>query len=597
MVVGSDKTRKWYSSIWCFLAIVFYVPSFSDTAVATEPPQVYLSATSGSLEDIFELSVVSNSSGGVSQPRFEPSADFSVSYAGQSSQIQVVNGIATSEMRHLFLLKPKRIGELETPKGIIQIAGQAHEIASLPVRIDTRTKERGEKNSSNGDEQISLSRDLSRTSVYVGEQLISTLELSSDSKIHQGSFDELTYDQFWKEDLSRPRPEMRQRNGQTTYLHQIRHALFPLTPGSLVIPPAKLQLRVERKRPLSGRFSFFDSGFLRMSQIEDVTVISESTPLEVLPLPTLPESMSDGGAHPHIPVGEVAISLGLNTEPIEAGQSKTVTISIESDGNIRPIDKLSLDVPESISVYADTPVDTDISTTERFRMKRTYKLSLVPKKGGTFDIPGVAIRFFNPKLRQYAWAKTRDIRLIATSQPASAVLQGAPAERPRTREDIEQGESKERVIYRYREESLIERLSRSISLSLALFTASMVILLIFCVNAILRLRVKRPQQGTPSVLAGDFAHPLQLREHFIERLSSLLGAKDGESFRGYHLEQEIDSHILSEQLKIILSRHLERLDSASYGSEVDAGNQEELKHLLSESQSILNEVSKCSNGG
>ena len=587
-----QKGRLYRNSQWAIyllVALFTYVPL---PLLASEPPQLELSPNSGTLSTIFDLSVISRSSEQTSRPQLEMSNDFTVSYAGQSSQIQIVNGRASSEIRHLFRLTPNKIGDLKTPRGVVYVGKQQHEILPLSVRV---RKEPQEKTAREGAEtrDITLSRELSKSSVYIGQQLNSTLTLDSVFNVRQGSFDDLTYDRFWKEDLPRTAPQILERNGRRRFVHQIQHALFPLRAGELTIPPATLQLQIERPRSSSNRFPFFDSGFFQMSRIEEASVTSGATPVRVLPLPPLPSDMEEVASHAHIPVGDLSVSLGLNTDPITVGESKTITVTVESDGNIRPIDELQLQIPSSISAYPDTPKDSNEMSGGTVRMTRTFRISLVPKKEGAFEIPGVALRFFNPRTEQYAWARTRDIRLTVYENKDLNIERDAPPSKEKEMDPKESERSQERVVYRFEEESFLERLSRSISLSLALFSASMVILLIAGVWFLYRLR--RPAIERDTVLfPTHIRHPLQLREDFIRSLSSALGAPAGDSYRGYQLEREIEAALQDQELRTLLLRHLERLDVASYGTDRADDRGQELRALSEQSQQLLEQVAQRS---
>jgi hypothetical protein len=301
--------------------------------------------------------------------------------------------------------------------------------------------------------------------------------------------------------------------------------------------------------------------------------------------------MKGTASHPHIPVGELSISLGLNTEPITVGESKTITVTVESNGNVRPIDELQLRIPPSISVYSDTPNDSNEMSEDGVLMKRTFRVSLVPKKTGSFQIPGVALRFFNPRTKQYSWAQTRDIHLTVYENKDLDIQSEAPPTNEKEVALTESERSMERVVYRFEEESSLERLSRSISLSLALFSASMVILLIAGVYALYRLR--RPVIDRDTVLFSMHSrHPLQLREDFIRSLSTALGAPAGESYRGYQLERQIESALQDKELRTLLLRHLERLDAASYGTYRPDDGEQELRVLSEQSQQLIEQVAQ-----
>jgi len=225
-------------------------------------------------------------------------------------------------------------------------------------------------------------------------------------------------------------------------------------------------------------------------------------------------------------------------------------------------------------------------------MKRTFRFSLVPKKEGSFQIPGVAIRFFNPRTKQYDWARTRDIYLTAYQSSHLEERKETPSTNIKDMTLVESEPFQERIVYRFEEETLLERLSRSISLSLALFSASMVILLFAGVYALYRLRKPSPLEKSPLVLPTHSRHPLQLREDFITLLSSALGAPARESYRGYQLEREIESSIQDMELRTLLLRHLERLDAASYGTHSSDEVEQDHEALSEQSQYLLEQVSQ-----
>ncbi|MCB0331076.1 MAG: BatD family protein, partial [Bdellovibrionales bacterium] len=524
------------------------------------------------------------------------SEDFTSSYSGSSSNIQIVNGQTTSQVSYMFNLTPKRAGTLRTPTGTIEIDGQLKTIKPLTVPITVHHSQQPTSSSPGTPlKDVYLVRDLSKNKVFEGEQLITTLKLYSRLRVTRGSFDSFAYDGFWKENLGEPRVRTIRNNGKPIALHEVQHALFPLQSGDIELPPAILKLTVQepmKSGPMSG-FRLFDPDFFGMTRTKEITVRSEPTTLQVLPLPPVPENLRGARSHEQIVVGDLSLSLGVDTDSVTLGEGKTVVVNVESDGNIRPIDSLTLEIPKGMKIYNDTPEEVVALRGGRFFLKKRFRISLVPDHAGDYEIPGFSLLRFDPKAQKYELVKTRLIHFTVAPSP-SGQTSLAPAEGGRETASPEQlGETSSQRVYRYQEETILEYLGRTISWSLSLFFFTLTLLLFgtFWVvkNTVFAPAVAASPRSNHSGIERT-SNPLQLREEFVRDLSQLLDSSGNrEVFRGYLLETKLQEQITEAALLTAITRHLDRLDAISYGSGANI-DLHQLQELIKESKRLLKEI-------
>jgi hypothetical protein len=592
------RTLQRYITIALSLILFITLATFPIVSYAqSDEVQVELDPASGTVEDVFRYAIIVSGNEASSPPTLTPSEDFTAQYVGTSSNIEIINGATKSEVHYLFELTPRRAGTLKTPEGSVQVGGSTRIITPLNVPISRAS---GASSALQRQRQIQkqgvfLTRELSKKEVYEGEQLATTLKLYSKHTVAQGSFNELTYDDFWKENLGEPTAQTVRYSGEQYFLHQVSHALFPLRSGTLTIPPAALQLVVRMRgssvpRSLS-RFQLFDPDFFGMTQNKKLTVRSQPTRLTVKPLPAIPKALLSGLAHEHVAVGDLSVSLGYNTDSIELGESKTLTVTIQSTGNIRPIDKLTLKTPKWIKVYHDAPEEVVASHGSQFSLKKRFRLSLVPEKGGEVELPGITLLRFSPEKGEYERVTTRPIRFQvkgpdlapASDQPIGDAQGGV-------RGEIAGEQPAQQTLYRFEEEGLLEKFSRTLTLPVSLFLFTVALLVVATIWLLVLLRRRYVESGLRTPAKNDLqraATALELREAFIRELSAILGANHGESYRGYLLEQKLEEHIADQALRDSVTQHLDTLDSLSYGGSTPP---EELGTLTTRSEVLIEHV-------
>jgi hypothetical protein len=158
--------------------------------------------------------------------------------------------------------------------------------------------------------------------------------------------------------------------------HQV---VFPLTPGRLTIPPARLEYGVP-----SGRRTGGDE--------RPVEAASQPVDLSVLPLP-------DGGRPAGFsgPVGRnFRIGYRLRTLPARVGEPLPVEIALSGDGNLAFWSPPNVLWPAGSRAYLDHVSDAPRSAGGRLGGVKTFHFLLVADSVGSLPLPSLSFPYFDP---------------------------------------------------------------------------------------------------------------------------------------------------------------------------------------------------------
>ena len=161
--------------------------------------------------------------------------------------------------------------------------------------------------------------------------------------------------------------------GRWLDLFVAHEAVFPLTPGRIVIPPATLDYAV----PAS--FSFF-------SREDRYALRSDPQPVTVLPLPG-----TRGAADAAAVAQGLALELGVEPANGRVGEPMAVTAAVSGIGNVALWPELAIRWPAGFRVY---PGETGTRVTARdgrIGGTKTFHYLVMPDSAGSFEL--AAIRY------------------------------------------------------------------------------------------------------------------------------------------------------------------------------------------------------------
>ena len=274
---------------------------------------------------------------------------------------------------------------------VLEVTGSAAPTEPIAGSIDGPTEAQGD---------LFLWTRLDKSRVYVGEQLVYTLEVYERLPFPNIQLRALPgFQDFWSEELPEGDNRTESVAGVPYRVHPgLRRGLFPQKAGMLTITAAEVGVGVRRR------------------------VRGRPTTIEVLPLPVdgRPADFSANN------VGLYTIEAAIDRAKIKQGEPFTLTVTISGTGNVRVIDPGAWPELEGMRRY-DPKVETRPTVGMRIGGDRIYQFLVIPERAGTLTIPPHRFSFFDPATGRYQTVSSKPIE-VAVLADASAPAPSAPAE-------------------------------------------------------------------------------------------------------------------------------------------------------------------------
>jgi hypothetical protein len=392
--------------------------------------------------EVFQVAFTLNGSGSnLVYPNFN---DFNI-YSGpnQSQSMSMVNGtISQSTTLSLFIAAKKEgkftIGEatvmsgnqkletkpivIEVTKGASQQQQQGNPNAQNQQPQQTQAKEKNQYASEISNEDLFVRTFLSKTKCVIGEQL--TLTQKVYSRVDLRGFQNVKfppYNGFWsQQETGNQQIDLKQENvnGVMYYVADYSKVyLFPQRTGTISIEAIELDCIVRRptkRQPRNIFEQFFGAG-----GYEDVAIKVKSKPVkvEVIDLPNENKPQAFSGA-----VGDFGYKAVIDKNQVKANEAINLKITISGRGNIKLIEPLKLDLPESFEAY-DPKESENIKTTGGVTGSITYNYLIIPREKGEFTLNNLGFNYFDADKKQYVSIPSPDIKLtVLEGDPGSAQI-------------------------------------------------------------------------------------------------------------------------------------------------------------------------------
>lgn len=203
---------------------------------------------------------------------------------------------------------------------------------------------------------------------------------------------------------SSARPLRREEGGREFDVHVFQRALFPLTPGTHVLAPARLTYSL----PLAN--TFFSREETHSARTGELTVVAQEPPLQGRPI-------GYGGA-----VGRIALSAHVDTPTTRVGDPVTLAVTVQGVGNVSLFPRPVVSLPWGDAVDGAERVAID-SGTALVQGRKTFEWVVTPRREGALEVPAVRYPYWNPYTEQYEVAVTapQSLRVVG------GTLASAPA--------------------------------------------------------------------------------------------------------------------------------------------------------------------------
>ncbi|PID73565.1 MAG: hypothetical protein CSB33_02810 [Desulfobacterales bacterium] len=369
-------------------------------------------------------------SNGEGEPDISELTDFEVHGRSTSTSIQIVNGRMTRIASYIYILSPLKEGALTIPALPVETEGRI--LHTLPIRIRVRPPDAAGPDPDDGSPRSHLAwvdADISDASPFVGEQIRYTFRLFQQARIANAQYREPDFTSFTAAQIGKQREKDVTVQGRNVHLIEIVYNLIPMKSGPLTIAPARLTCDVEnrtpRRRSRRNSFDLFDNSFFNRGRFERRSFRTPAISLDVRPLPPHAGKETFSGM-----VGEFHILAKTDTDTPAAGDSVTLSVTVEGRGNIPDAGPPALVLPDRFNVYEDAPAEEIQLTDNGYQGRKTFRWALVPLRSGRVVLPAIPLVYFDPVAETYITRRTPDMTLavgVSPEEPPVQVFSGGAA--------------------------------------------------------------------------------------------------------------------------------------------------------------------------
>ncbi|MEO8197926.1 MAG: BatD family protein [Thermoanaerobaculia bacterium] len=387
----------------------------------------------------FTITVSSSGFGGLDvHPEFELD-NFEVAAGPFQSQSQRwVNGTTSSTLQLTWRLRPKGVGPARVRALTLTVSGKAFRLSDKEIQVQQQAPPRQEvapappaggafdpfedlvgragagrrrpPPAETRRPKIFLRAELDPPAVYVGQQTTYTLWLYTQTDV--GAFQPThmpAFKGFWVREIPQPaelKPEWLEQDGERFgRVAMLRRALFPLQAGKFTIEPTEVDLvaRVAEIGPFGTPFGRSETQHLKTAAL----------PLDVQVLPAAPVDFT--GA-----VGDLAVSARLDRAALSVGEAATLTIRSTGRGNLQSLRPPELAIPDGIRLFPPRQESTERLTDGNLVSSQEWSYVLVPQRPGTYELPALALPYFDPAAKAFKSAATRPLVLTVTGEAVAS---------------------------------------------------------------------------------------------------------------------------------------------------------------------------------
>lgn len=332
--------------------------------------------------------------------------DFEILGQNQQNQFSIINGTTESYTQWVLQLLPKKTGSLLIPP--LELKG----VQSSPIRLQVAPR----SNTSNGSEPIFIETELSKSSVFVQEQVLLTLRLNTSVPLSGLSSEELMIKDAAMVKVAENQYQ-KQNNGKLYQVVELKYALFPEASGKLVIPPVRFNaVMADRRDRFSG--SFFGS------RGKPVFLLSDEQHIDVKPRP------DNYGPGDWLPAQGLSLSERWSRplDELVAGEPVTRTLHLTAQGLMdSQLPPLIIDAGDGFKVYPDQPQLENNVDPQGVIGSRVESVAIVPSRAGEITLPPVKIRWWDTRSQQVRETLLESQTLTVKPAPGTVATPADPA--------------------------------------------------------------------------------------------------------------------------------------------------------------------------
>ncbi|MCG2633649.1 MAG: BatD family protein [Gammaproteobacteria bacterium] len=348
-------------------------------------------------------------------------ASFEISYLGSSSESSWVNGKRSRSKIWRYRLQPKGVGKLTIPA--LEVATGVGPLTTQPVTIDVTQSPSGEHSTAPTqgapDSPVAVVATLSKGTAYVRESLIYRVVITSYTRLRDAHLQTPEPDQAVFEQIGKAEEENRVIDGRVAVVTTLHYRLTPLASGELVLPPAAVEGRILDRSIRRSFDPFGTTGYIPLR------VLSDALKLDVKP----PQG------EPWLPLSQLHIEERWDpAQTFRVGEPISRELALVAEGSdgaqLPPFVETD---HADFRLYLDRPEfeGTLDEGGQILRGVRRERMTMIPRRAGTLELPAVRVRWWDVNRDAEAWAEfpARRIEVLpALTEVAGGSAEGKPAE-------------------------------------------------------------------------------------------------------------------------------------------------------------------------
>ena len=369
------------------------------------------------LYDIVTLTITVSGENNIGAPSLPTLSGLQIMGTQIESQQTFRNGKVTAEFKFIVKMRPRHTGAIQIGAVKVPIGGDIYQTSPITLNVTQGTPPtptptpfrptnsflRPQSSQNQGDTSAEsgsyfVDAEVDNEDPYLGEQVTYTSKFySATSYIVRPIQSSPDFAGFWNTGREDRREYPDIIDGVGYSVAENSSILFPTIAGDITIEPTTVGVP---GRALSGSFRQYRS---------------QPVQLRVKPLP-MNEPNSFTGA-----VGKYDVEASLNADSIELGESVTLTVTIEGQGNFDTLpDPVWKDIPgwrafENDSFHRSFVQDGIINGS------KTFERVLAPDAAGDFELPPIEYSYFDPDLEEYVTVSTDALSVRVTPDPEAEV--------------------------------------------------------------------------------------------------------------------------------------------------------------------------------
>ncbi len=355
----------------------------------------------------------------IEAPAFEGFRVISGPSQSSSTSTQIINNQVTTTVSfsYTYLVEALAEGEFRIPPATARVDGKSYTSDALQILVDESvgptshaTPSRPEAEPDEPDrpttEDIFIRSEVSKPDPCQGEQVIISYSLFTRLPVTNFSIEKLPgFQALWSENITgrgQPSVSTREVNGITYNVAEIRRvAVFPQRSGEIRIEPMEVEMAVRMRtarprRPGSLFDDFFGGSPFDSFQTITHRVQSNAITLSVKPLPAQNRPGSFRGM-----VGDFDVEASISHQELAVNDAANLVVTIKGHGNLRMAEPPEIQFPRQLDVF-DPQISDNISAGRNgISGQRTFDYVIIPRSGGTVDIPAIHFSYFDPQRQEY----------------------------------------------------------------------------------------------------------------------------------------------------------------------------------------------------